>query len=163
MTEDFWTLEKMAQAHSLPDSVLQTLVAVMNGQVDSDQGGESVTLTVGGLLISGRIIPAWAFFEQIASLPGVPDNHWARRLSREQKESARVRRSLDDVAVEDYSKEQADEADREIMYIHLADARAFAPGAGPTPVVGTYWRGRLSDVSGWTFGVLRAEALHPTK
>jgi hypothetical protein len=32
-----------------------------------------------------------------------------------------------------------------------------AAGVSPLPVAGMYWRGRLSEVSGWSFGHLGAE------
>jgi hypothetical protein len=42
-------------------------------------------------------------------------------------------------------------------YIHLRGARVVAAGVSPLPVAGMYWRGRLSEVSGWSFGHLGAE------
>ena len=39
-------------------------------------------------------------------------------------------------------------------YIHLSGARVLAPGGGPLPPGGVHWRGRLSEVSGWSFGHL---------
>ena len=39
-------------------------------------------------------------------------------------------------------------------YIHLSDARVLAAGASPLPPGGMHWRGRLSEVSGWSFGHL---------
>jgi hypothetical protein len=40
-------------------------------------------------------------------------------------------------------------------FIHLRHARTFLPQ--PVPDTGHYWRGRLEDVSGWSFGQLSAE------
>ena len=42
-------------------------------------------------------------------------------------------------------------------YIHLREARVVAAGASSLPVAGMHWRGRLSEVSGWSFGHLRPE------
>jgi hypothetical protein len=39
-------------------------------------------------------------------------------------------------------------------HIHLSDARVLASGASPLPPGGMHWRGRLSEVSGWSFGHL---------
>jgi hypothetical protein len=39
-----------------------------------------------------------------------------------------------------------------ITYIHLSVARVLAPGVSPLPPGGMHWRGRLSEVSGWSFG-----------
>jgi hypothetical protein len=42
-------------------------------------------------------------------------------------------------------------------YIHLTQARIVAAGVSPLPVAGMHWRGRLSEVSGWSFGHLGVE------
>lgn len=40
-------------------------------------------------------------------------------------------------------------------YIHLKDARAFpTAGYAGMPNNGMHWRGQLSEVSGWSFGLL---------
>ena len=39
-------------------------------------------------------------------------------------------------------------------YIHLGEARVFTAGVSPQPPGGMHWRGRLSKVSGWSFGHL---------
>jgi hypothetical protein len=39
-------------------------------------------------------------------------------------------------------------------YIHLGEARVFTAGVSPLPPGGMHWRGRLSEVSGWSFGHL---------
>jgi hypothetical protein len=42
-------------------------------------------------------------------------------------------------------------------YIHVREARVIAPGVSPLPVAGMHWRGRMSEVSGWSIGHLGAE------
>jgi hypothetical protein len=37
-------------------------------------------------------------------------------------------------------------------YIHLKDARIFAPGQNPIPSSGLLWRGRISCVEGFSMG-----------
>jgi hypothetical protein len=47
-----------------------------------------------------------------------------------------------------------------VGYVHLGEARVFGAeiaGVG-VPRSGMYWRGRLTDVSGWSFGYLAPEA-----
>jgi hypothetical protein len=39
-------------------------------------------------------------------------------------------------------------------HIHLSDARVLAVGVSPSLPGGMHWRGRLSEVSGWSFGHL---------
>ncbi|TXS40181.1 hypothetical protein EAO75_34825 [Streptomyces sp. uw30] len=40
------------------------------------------------------------------------------------------------------------------VFIHLRGARVFQPGQSGLPGNGMYWRGRLSEVTGWSFGSL---------
>jgi len=42
-------------------------------------------------------------------------------------------------------------------YIYLTQARIVAPGVSPLPAAGMHWRGRLSEISGWSFGHLGGE------
>jgi len=42
-------------------------------------------------------------------------------------------------------------------YIHLREARVIAAGVSSLPAAGMHWRGRLSEVSGWSFGHFGAE------
>ena len=44
-------------------------------------------------------------------------------------------------------------------HIHLSDARVLASGVSPLPPGGMHWRGRLSEVSGWSFGHLGEPSL----
>jgi hypothetical protein len=43
------------------------------------------------------------------------------------------------------------------VYIHLTQARVGAAGVSPLPAAGMHWRGRLSEISGWSFGHLGVE------
>jgi hypothetical protein len=43
------------------------------------------------------------------------------------------------------------------VYIHLTEARVVAAGVSPLPAVGMHWRGRLSEIAGWSFGHLGVE------
>ncbi|MGE6123915.1 gas vesicle accessory protein GvpU [Aeromonas rivipollensis] len=102
-----------------------------------------ITLTVGGTLLSGRLISGKEYFESVAeglnnSSPaeGTVGNLLAEYMS--------------NVAKEQYS----DGGDASITsFIHLANAQHFS-GVTPIPTKGTYWRGRLCDVSGYSFGSL---------
>lgn len=44
-----------------------------------------------------------------------------------------------------------------ITYIHLSEARVVGLCVSPLPAAGMHWRGRLSEISGWSFGHLGAE------
>jgi hypothetical protein len=43
------------------------------------------------------------------------------------------------------------------VYIHLTQARVVAAGVSPLPAAGMHWRGRLSEIAGWSFGHLGVE------
>ncbi len=46
--------------------------------------------------------------------------------------------------------------DDRTSYIHLRETLVVAAGTGSLPVAEMHWRGRLSEVSGWSFGHLGA-------
>jgi hypothetical protein len=71
-------------------------------------------------------------------------------------EGGRVRRAHTARLARDAGIRRAAAEDR-TTYIHLREACVVAAGVSPLPVAGMYWRGRLSEVSGWSFGHLGAE------
>jgi hypothetical protein len=151
------------------DRVLEIVVGEINSLAEPQAGGPHVTLTLGGSVVSGTIISDWQWFAEVehAARAGftvhtggsIDDEHggWARlfrgvseSLARDREE----RRALQNLAgglSERYRRLLAEE-DRS-RYIHLNNARVLAPGGGPLQG-GTHWRGRLSAVSGWSFGHL---------
>lgn len=102
-----------------------------------------VTLTIGGALISGVLISGKEFFdkmEQKFSSTNPEDGSLAKYLA-------------------DYHKQISDEvyADSQLppntIFIHLDKAKQYF-GQTAVPTVGTLWRGRLCDVSGFSIGEL---------
>ena len=125
-------------------------------------------LTVGGLVISGTIIPNWQWFDEVEHAAraaftvhtggSIDDEHggWARlfrgvseSLERDREEHLAAQNVMEGLS-ERYRHLLAQE-DR-TTYIHLSDARVLAPGVSAFPPGGMPWRGRLSEVSGWSFG-----------
>jgi hypothetical protein len=54
--------------------------------------------------------------------------------------------------------ENDDDANRVTAFIHLQDAHFVAPGQRPTRESrGVWWRGRLTAVDGWNWGVLTVD------
>ncbi|GAA0922074.1 hypothetical protein GCM10009559_05280 [Pseudonocardia zijingensis] len=165
----------MAQSGGVPqvDRALATVVGAINDLTEIQDDGPGVVLTLGGLVVSGTVIPDWQWFDEVEHAAraafvvhtggSIDDEHggWAslfegvaeslvqarneRRFAREAtaRLSARYQHL---VAQEDRT-----------TYIHLRDARVIAAGVSPLPVAGMYWRGRMSEVSGWSFGHLGAE------
>jgi hypothetical protein len=151
------------------DRVLEIVVAEINSLAEPQGGGPPVTLTLGGSVVSGTIIPDWQWFDEVehAARAGftvhtggsIDDEHggWARlfrgvseSLVRDREEHRAVQNVVGGLS-ERYRRLLAQE-DR-TSYIHLSSARVLAPGAGPLQG-GMHWRGRLSEVSGWSFGHL---------
>jgi hypothetical protein len=151
------------------DRVLEIVVGEINSLSEPQDGGPPVTLTLGGSVVSGTIIPDWQWFDEVEHAAGagftvhtggsIDDEHggWARlfrgvgeSLVRDREEHRAVQNAVAGLP-ERYRHLLAQE-DR-TSYIHLSSARVLAPGYGP-PRGGMHWRGRLSEVSGWSFGHL---------
>lgn len=128
----------------------------------------AVTLTTGGLLVSGRPIGSKAYFERVAEQLGEAQDRLdgggetirepflglahvveADRLQ-EQAERDHLIATLG--AGEQLTPEQESRFQRQ--YVNLEDVSMF--GAGQQIVHTQLWRGRLSAVTGWNFGLLEA-------
>ena len=152
------------------DRALEFVVDEINSLTERQDGGPPVVLTVGGLVIGGTIIPDWQWFDEVEHAAraaftvhtggSIDDEHggWARLLRgvsellvRDREEHQSAQNVIGGLS-ERYRRLLARE-DRTI-YIHLSDARVLAAGAGTLPSGGMHWRGRLSEVSGWSFGHL---------
>ena len=150
------------------DRALEAVVAEINGLTEGQDGGPPVVLTLGGLVIVGTIIPDWQWFDEVEhaaraaftvhSGGSIDDESggWARlfrgvseSLARERDEHAAARNAVGGLAVR-YRRLLAGE-DR-TSYIHLSDARVLLPAGSSLSTAGMHWRGRLSAVSGWSFG-----------
>ena len=131
------------------DRVLEIVVGEINSLSEPQGGGPPVTLTLGGSVVSGTIIPDWQWFDEVehAARAGftvhtggsIDDEHggWARlfrgvseSLVRDREEHRTVQNVVGGLS-ERYRSLLA-QADR-TSYIHLSSARVLAPGGGPLP------------------------------
>ena len=152
------------------DRALEAVVAEINGLTEGQDGGPPVVLTLGGLVIGGTIIPDWQWFDEVEHAAraaftvhtggSIDDEHggWARLLRgvseslvRDREEHRAAQHVIGGLS-EGYRRLLARE-DR-TTYIRLSDARVLASGVSPLPPGGMHWRGRLAEVSGWSFGHL---------
>ncbi|GAA0940725.1 hypothetical protein Vau01_071660 [Virgisporangium aurantiacum] len=142
--------EPEAQIEAPLDTVLLLMVEGINSLVNPIQDGSPINLFVRGILLSGQIIPDWQWFEEQANLnPGAPEAMIAEIL----KEKRDRVRHLRDRGPTDLTPEQHEEALAQPAFIHLKNCRVFMPQ--PVPSSGDlYWRGRLADISGWSYGQL---------
>lgn len=128
------------------DHFLRFLVTVMDN-TDLEVG---VTLNVGSVLVSGLLVGYDKYVEGVVSQLRKAGGDKEANMFVEEifRRYAEVYNS--DVEGDDPTPQP----DMDTIYIHLAEARFFAPGSAPLPVEGVWWRGRLSEVQGFTLGTL---------
>ncbi|WP_371781684.1 hypothetical protein [Streptosporangium subroseum] len=156
-------------ANDEADTTLIALVNIVNNIKDHVFSGPDVVLTVGGLVISGQVIPNWLWFQSIQENHREARLELGNNLSEEAQgweiffenirnqfiarrdEMDKIQEVVDSIP-ERYQSAILD-AD-ETAYIHLKNAKVFSPGQNPLPGNGMYWRGQISAVTGWSFGLL---------
>ena len=128
------------------DWFLCSLVDMVN------QGGFSfgITLNVGGFLISGELIGGKAYFEGFGSeLAGV---------FKDAEAAKRVKEGYAKAGEDIYSEKTEDKKDMPVMFIHMKNTKFYNTSGKPIPDNrGVWWRGRISEVSGFVIGKLAAE------
>ncbi len=139
--------------HAEPDRVLGVMIDMLNSRKEPVDAGIWVALTVRGTLVSGEIIPHWQWFDEQTEQYG-EESHVAYFAS-VMKQSRDEHVVLLEKDESELTAADRDELDRRPAFVHLRHARSFIPQ--PVPRGGHYWRGRLEDVSGWSFGKLRGE------
>lgn len=119
---------------------LANLVALTN---DYPGVGIGVTLTVNGALVSGLLISGKEYFDSLSEEIGKDSgNSLSMGISEGMK-------NISETLYSSSSKPRPVNT----VYIHLKDARHYIGGSA-IPQKGAYWRGKLCDVSGFTFGSL---------
>jgi hypothetical protein len=162
--------------HDVPeiDETLATLVEVIDRMSSPKSEGPGVILTLRGLVVSGRVIPHWQWFDNVEHASraaftvhaggSIDDEHggWATLFS---GVSESLRQDRDEyAATKDAVQSLPGRYQRRLadidptQFIHLRDARVFSPRGAGLPSHGMHWRGRLSEVSGWSFGLLEPAA-----
>ncbi|WP_229068965.1 hypothetical protein [Actinoplanes sp. DH11] len=139
-----------------PDGVLANYVSLTDQLVEHVDPGTPFTLTVGGLVVDGELIPQWQWFAELSELNDHEDAYYVGMAEyvKELSDLAHTAVKKRDIG-EEISFRQYQALSVPTRYIHLRDARISRPGQA-TGVTGRLWRGRLRDVSGWTPG--RADA-----
>ena len=130
------------------DWFLQSLISIVNDET----GGIPITLSVGGLLVSGEMIGGKTYFEEFAR----QFKDGFRDISRET--AATIEESfkrLGDIydPIQEGSQENGSHSKPHI--VHLRDAQIYHSGGDPTPFEKrVLWRGRLEAVDGFSLGRL---------
>lgn len=130
------------------DCFLQSLVSIVN----DESASIPITLSVGGLLISGDMIGGRTYFDEFA-------RHFKNGFRDVSDETAstieEAFKRLGDVYDPIQKESQESAAIPKPYLIHLKDAQICRSGAGPAPSEkGVLWRGRLEAVDGFSLGKL---------
>jgi len=156
-------------ARELPlvvDDILLSMVRATNSVAEfpDDEQGVGLVLTVGGVTISGILIPNWIWFKKVEEyvrkrVPVSDDgsnglaeffSYFSNELISLREETAKISRVIDELP--EIARQAVTESDR-TEFIHLDDARVYQPGHPGLPANGMLWRGRLKDISGWSLGL----------
>lgn len=125
------------------DWFLQSLINGVNGQ-DTELG---ITLNIGGFLVSGQLVSGHKYFEGFgADLGSAFTDPEAKRVLQQSFER------FGGLYTSDPSNEPAIAPPN---YLHLKNARFFNTAGKSIPENrGVWWRGRVSEISGFFLGVL---------
>jgi len=140
MTSTFPGITKVVQIDN-KDWLLQSLLNIVNS------GGLSfgITLNVGGFLVSGHLVGGKEYFEGFGAefASGISDISASESIRASLAEHGKI-----------YDTQQDDDAPPP-SYIHIKEAKFFTTSGSPVPGNrGVWWRGRLSQVDGFSLGIL---------
>lgn len=124
------------------DWFLQTLINMVKG------GGFTfgITLNVGGFLVSGNLIGGKDYFESFGT-------DFAEGLASEGT-ADKIKESFASIGYPNISDKDENKVSSP-GFIHLKDAKFFNTNGNPIPEnKGVLWRGRISEVSGFSLGLL---------
>lgn len=131
-----------------------------------------ITINVGGLVVSGRLISGTNYFDQLADqmIGDSDENSIQHQIGSVIRKHKSIYEPFDVTLTPEHESrpEEQDhdetpgiepsEAPPPATFIHLKDAKIFAPGQPPLPTnTGVLWRGRLCEVDGFSIGQLRAD------
>lgn len=145
-------LHRAWQRGSSQDRFLQTLSNLLEQMYPTSKLGVHVTLSTGGLLVSGELISAQWYFEQLGqqlTKAEAPAPAFAKIADRFREA---VKTALD-------ASNKGENPHFDPNFVHLMGARFYAPGQLPIPSdqEGILWRGRISAVDGISIGGLAAK------
>jgi len=108
----------------------------------------SIVLQVSGFLIAGTLVSGPKYFERFASDFA---REWPNKATADMIQEAFSQYG-------EIYKNTGDDLSQPATYIHLENARFFHHGGKPIPMNhGIWWRGRLSEVSGFFMGSISHE------
>jgi hypothetical protein len=137
---DDLTDEQIRASREKGDWYLHGLAEVVTGR-DTEIG---ITLFVHGTIVSGQLVSGHRFFD--GYIEGMDDPEVRKAFATPGEVYIARRRALD---------EDPETPHPAPAYIHLRNARIFAPGQAPLPTNrGGWWRGQIESVDAWVLGTL---------
>lgn len=104
-----------------------------------------ITLTIGGALVSGRLISGERYFRELGNslTKGIEDEGLSESLN-----------SMMEGFAKEYESTKQNYADRPMRFIHINEAKwVYLNGKIPTDK-GPLWRGKISSIDGFFIGTL---------
>ena len=102
----------------------------------------SVSLTVGGNMVSGMLISHNQYFETMSE----------KLSSAFEVGGEETVQGMKDIILSFRPQPHAGEEENAPQYLHLAEAKTYAGPNGAISSSGVLWRGKISAVEGFTFG-----------
>ncbi|MFJ6196890.1 hypothetical protein [Micromonospora sp. NPDC092111] len=137
-----------------------TLVDIISSLDKALVPGVGIIVTTAGGVVSGELIPNWQRARELqdgikegavaAGEEGSPFAELFRSVAEVMEENRDHAKAAEEASADwpkDYQSAVRDVHDP--AYIHLLNARVFAPGQPAMPGNGMHWRGRLSEITGW--------------
>jgi hypothetical protein len=138
----------LSNAESKSDWFLRTLVKLAN----MDAFGADITLSVGGVLIAGRLVPGKDYFENFGRYVAAS----AGNLTPEMRKV--YREIMSEIGDRMYPPDSDKDPASAIGFIHLENARVFmGSNLVPAQGEGVWYRVRIDRVDAFTMGTLVAE------
>ncbi len=131
--------------HTEKDWLLQTFVNTINLDETNSQS-IGVTILTHGFLVSGVVISGREYFDLISD-----EITSSKRMQGKDEEIQEVKKHFNEMGIVTYERSK----DTDPTFIHLKEARYFHPSRNPIPANnGLLWRGRISEISGFSLGIL---------
>lgn len=139
----------MAKKEQEPISTDDAVLLMLLTLVEEDGIEVEVSLTVGGVVISGILIGASTYYEGVTeSLKLLQDTTMSKFLSKKFS-------SLKDA----YAKQKQEDSEKDAQtfspsFIHLKQAVYLPAKAESKHMTNTWWRGKISSVDGFSFDLI---------
>jgi hypothetical protein len=148
--KDIYGMEKgaigMQPRISERDEYLADIIRRINGLDEPMKGGLAIIITVNGTVIAGEVVPGWQWFGEVADQYRDVAEEAGLELTEEESIG------LGALFGQWRERSRAEGDVEQTKHIHLRDARLVVPWQSPFPSKGRFWRGRLSEINGWTIG-----------